>query len=137
MQAPFPMEIHQGRDMIVFQMEYFDMVRIIFMDGRQRPGPDFPHSKNGHSIGHWEGNELVVDTTHLSEGTFMNNGFNHSEDLHMVERFRMSDDGNTLWLIQVYEDPAVFAGRAARYMAWRKVPGEHVFPYDCDPSFGR
>ena len=67
----------------------------------------------------------------------MNNGFNHSEDLHMVERFRMSDDGNTLWLIQVYEDPAVFAGRAARYMAWRKVPGEHVFPYDCDPSFGR
>lgn len=137
MQAPFPMEIHQGRDMIVFRMEYFDMVRIIFMDGRGHPGDDYPHSKNGHSIGHWEGDELVVDTTHLAAATFMNNGFNHSDDLHMVERFRMSADGQTLWLIQVYEDPAVFEGKAARYMAWRKVPGEYIYPYDCDPSFSQ
>jgi hypothetical protein len=137
MQAPFPMEIHQGRDMIVFRMEYFDMVRIIFMDGRDKPGPDFPHTKNGHSIGHWDGDELVVDTTHLQAGTFMNNGFNHSEDIHMTERFKLSEDGNVLWLIQVYEDPAVFAGKSARYMAWSKVPGEHIYPYDCDPSFGR
>lgn len=137
MQAPFPMEIHQGRDMIVFQMEYFDMVRIIFMDGRQRPGEEQPHSKNGYSIGHWEGDELVVESTHFSESTFMNNGFNHSEDIHMIERFKMSEDGQTLWLTQVYEDPLVFKGKASRYMAWRKVPGEHVYPYDCDPSFGR
>lgn len=137
MQAPFPMEIHQGRDMIVFRMEYFDMVRIIFMDGRDHPGADYPHTKNGHSIGHWEGDELVVDTTHLQAATFMNNGFNHSEDIHMTERFKLSEDGNILWLIQVYEDPSVFAGKAARYMAWRKVPGEHIYPYDCDPSFGR
>ena len=137
MQAPFPMEIHQGRDMIVIRMEYFDMVRIIFMDGRDHPGPDYPHTKNGHSIGHWEGDELVVDTTHLQSATFMNNGFNHSEDIHMTERFKLSEDGNLLWLIQVYEDPAVFAGKAARYMAWSKVPGEHIYPYDCDPSFGR
>ena len=67
----------------------------------------------------------------------MNNGFNHSEDIHMVERFKQSEDGNTLWLTQVYEDSAVFEGRASRYMAWRKVPGDHVYPYDCDPSFGR
>lgn len=137
MQAPFPMEIHQGQDMIILQMEYFDRVRIVFMDGRDHPGDDFPHSKNGHSIGHWEGDELVVDTTHLSESTFMNNGFNHSEDLHMIERFKMSEDGNTLWLTQLYEDPTVFKEKASRFMAWRKMPGEHVYPYDCDPSFGR
>lgn len=137
MQAPFPMEIHQGRDMIVLKMEYFDMVRIIFMDGRPHPDDEYPNNKNGHSIGHWEGDELVVDTTHLESGTFMNNGFNHSENIHMVERFKMSADGRTLWLIQIYDDPEVFEGRAARYMAWRKVPGEYVYPYDCDPSFGR
>lgn len=137
MQAPFPMEIDQGRDIIVFRMEYFDMVRIIFLDGRSHPGIEHPHTKNGHSIGHWEGDELVVDTTHLQEGTFMNNGFNHSEDLHMTERFKVSSDGTILWLTQVYEDAAVFEGKAARYMAWSKVPGEHIYPYDCDPSFGR
>jgi len=135
MQAPFPMEIDQGRDMIVLRMEYFDMVRIIYMDGRGHPGDDYPHSKNGHSIGHWEGDELVVDTTHLASATFMNNGFNHSDNIHMVERFKMSEDGQTLWLTQVYDDPEVFAGRASRYMAWRKVEGEHIYPYDCDPSF--
>jgi len=137
MQAPFPMEIDQGRDLIVFRMEYFDMRRIIFLDGREHPGPDHPHTKNGHSIGHWEGDELVVDTTHLQEGTFMNNGFNHSEDIHMTERFKVSEDGNILWLLQVYEDPAVFAGKAARLMSWRKEPGEFIYPYECDPSFGR
>lgn len=135
MQAPFPMEIDQGRDMIVLRMEYFDMVRIIYMDGRRHPGEDYPHSKNGHSIGHWEGDELVVDTTHLASATFMNNGFNHSDNIHMVERFKMSEDGQTLWLTQVYDDPEVFEGRASRYMAWRKIEGEHVYPYDCDPSF--
>ena len=137
MQAPFPMEIDQGRDFIILRMEYFDMVRIIYMDGRAHPGADYPHSKNGHSIGHWEGDELVVDTSHLASATFMNNGFNHSDNIHMVERFKKSDDGQTLWLTQVYEDPEVFVGKAARYMAWRKIEGEHVYPYDCDPSFSQ
>lgn len=136
MQSPFPMEIYQGRDMMVFKMEYFDMVRIIFMDGRSHPPADAPHTKSGHSIGHWEGNTLVVDTTHISSGTIMNNGLNHSENIHMVERYRMSGDGETLWATQVYDDPEVFEGLAARYMAWRKVPGEYIYPYECDPRYG-
>jgi hypothetical protein len=136
MQAPFPMEVYQGRDLIVFKMEYFDMHRVVFLDGRSHPPANAPHSKSGHSIGRWEGNTLVVDTTHLAAGTFMNNGFNHSEGLHMIERFRLSPDGTTLWLTQVYEDPDTFTGLAARYMAWSRQPGEYVFPYDCDPSYG-
>lgn len=136
MQAPFPMEIHQGRDLIVFKMEYFDMYRVIFLDGRAHPPPDAPRSKSGHSVGHWEDETLVVDTTHIASGSFMNNGFTHSDDLHMTERFRLSRDGTMLWLTQVYEDPEVFDGLAARYMAWRRMPGEYVYPYDCDPSYG-
>jgi len=136
MQAPFPMEIHQDSKLIVFKMEYYDMVRIIFLDGRSHPPADAPHSKNGHSIGHWEGEELVVDTTHIASATFMNNGFSHSDDIHLVERFRMSDDGRILYATQVTEDPAVFTGKAARFMAWRKVDGEYVYPYECDASFG-
>ena len=136
MQAPFPMEIYAGRDLIVFKMEYFDLFRVIFMDGRPHPPADAPHYKSGHSVGHWEGEDLVVDTTHIAPGTFMNNGFDHSPDLHLVERFRLSDDGSTLWATQTYTDPATFEGRAARYMAWTKRPGEFVYPYDCDPSYG-
>lgn len=136
MQAPFPMELYAGRDLVVFKMEYFDMYRVVHVGATDHPPPDAPHFKSGYSIGHWEAGTLVVDTTHIAPGTFMNNGFDHSEDLHMTERFRLSEDGTTLWLTQVYEDPATFSGRAARYMAWTKRAGEHVFPYDCDPSYG-
>lgn len=136
MQAPFPMEIYAGRDLIVFKMEYFDMVRVVFLDGRDHPPADAPHSKSGHSVGYWDGDTLVVDTTHLAPSTFMNNGFTHTEDLHMVERFRLSPDGQTLWATQLYEDPDTFEGLAARYMAWTCMPGEYVYPYGCDPSYG-
>jgi hypothetical protein len=136
MQAPFPMEIYQSEGLVVFKMEYFDLYRVVFLDGRGHLPAAAPHSRSGHSIGHFEGDTLVVDTTHLTSGTFMNNGFNHSEDLHMVEHFRLSPDGSTLWLVQMYDDARVFEGRAARYMAFTRRPGEYVYPYDCDPSFG-
>lgn len=136
MQAPFPMEIYQGRDLIVLRMEYFDMMRVLFLDGRDHPPDEAPHTNSGHSVARWEGDTLVVDTTHIRSGTFMNNGLTHSEDLHLEERFRLGPDGETLHLTQVYTDPARFEGVAARYMAWEKDPGNYVLPYDCDPSYG-
>ena len=136
MQAPFPMEVYQGRDLIVLKMEYFDMYRVIFLDGRSHPPAEAPHSKSGHSIGHWDGDTLVVDTTLISAGTFMNNGFDSSEAMHLTERFRLSPDGSTLWLTQLYDDPDTFDGLAARYMAFTRKPGEYVYPYECDPSYG-
>jgi hypothetical protein len=136
MQAPFPMEIYHGSDMIVFKMEYFDLYRVVFLDGREHPPATAPHSKSGHSVGRWEGDTLIVNTTHVSRGTFMNNGFSHSDDIRLVERFRLSPDGSTLWLTQLYEDPEVFEGMAARYMAWTRVAGEYVYPYECDASYG-
>jgi hypothetical protein len=135
MQAPFPMEIYEGRDLIIFKMEYYDLYRIIFLDGRQHPPADAPRSKSGHSVGRWEGETLVVDTTHVSPGTFMNNGFNHSEDIRIVERMRLSPDKTTLWITQVYEDPETFEGLASRYMAFTRTPGEYVYPFECDPGY--
>jgi hypothetical protein len=136
MQAPFPMEIYQGRDLIVFKMEYFDMVRVVFLDGRPHPPESAPHSKSGFSTGRWDGDTLVVETSHIEPGTFMNNGFSHSKHIKLNERFRLSPDVKTLWLTQVYEDPETFEGVAARYMAWTRKPGEFVLPYECDPSYG-
>lgn len=134
-QGPFPMEIFQGTEFILFKMEYFDMTRIVFMDGRGHPGEDAPHSKTGHSIGRWEGGVLVVDTTHLEAATITNNGLNHSDKIHTIERFRLSDDKKTLLSTMEFEDPEVLDSRGARFIAWKLVPNEHVYPYDCDPTF--
>ena len=135
MQGPFPIEIHPATELIVFKLEYYDLVRIIFMDGRAHPGGDYPHSKVGHSIGRWDGDTLVVDTTHLAASTITNNGLNHSDDVHVIERFRLSQDGKRLHMTQEFEDPEVLENRGARYVVLERQKG-HVFPYECDPSYG-
>ena len=70
-------------------------------------------------------------------GTFMNNGVDYSDELRLAERFRVSPDGSTLWLTQLYEDPDPFEGLAARYMAFIRKPGAYVYPYEFDPSYGK
>lgn len=134
-QGPFPFEIYQTPTLIVFKYEYFDQQRLIFLDGRSHPPADAPHSKTGHSVGHWEGEELVVDTTHLAAATITNNGLNHSDQVHMVERYKLSPDHKLLLASQWFEDPQVLDNRGARFIQWRSKPGSYVFPYDCDPSF--
>ncbi|MBN8817196.1 MAG: hypothetical protein J0I80_00580 [Sphingomonas sp.] len=134
MQGPFPFEIYQTPQLIVFKYEYFDQVRLIFMDGRAHPPADAPHSKTGHSVGHWEGDELVIDTTHFVPATITNNGLDHSDKIHMIERYKLSADGKSLIAIQWFEDPEVLDNRGARFIRWDKKPGQYVFPYDCDPS---
>jgi len=134
MQGPFPMEIYQGTELIVMKLEYYDMVRIIFMDGRKPPA-EAPHSKTGYSVGHWEGSTLVVETTHLEAATITNNGLSHSEDVRVIERFRLGEDGQTLLSTQQFEDPQVLDAPGARFIAWKRKPGHFVNPYDCDPSF--
>ena len=134
-QGPFPFEIDQTDDVIVFRYEYYDQVRLIFMDGRGHPPADAPHTKMGHSIGRWEGDELVIDTTHIAPSTITNNGLDHSADIHMIERYKLSADGKRLLATQWFEDPAVLDNNGARFIRWDKRPGQYILPYECDPSF--
>jgi hypothetical protein len=63
----------------------------------------------GDSIGHYEGDTLVVDTIGLSPRTYIDNFFTpHSEQLHVVERFRMIEGGRTLEVKVHVEDPQAF-----------------------------
>jgi hypothetical protein len=133
MQGPFPIEIFEGRDLIVMKLEYFDLVRVIFMNETEHPD-DWPVSQTGHSIGRWDGETLVVDTVRLQAGTLFNNGVDHTEQVHLIERFRLADP-DTLVITQQFEDPGSFNGTAARVMSF--VRGQdHVYPYDCDPTYG-
>jgi hypothetical protein len=134
MQGPFPIEIFQGTELLVIKLEYFDHVRVVFLDGRGHPDTGYPHSKQGHSVGHWEDDTLVVDTTYLSSSTLLNNGLNHSDNVHLIERFRLTEDGQFLHVTQEFDDPELLNNRGARYMVFRRGSG-HVYPYACDPSY--
>jgi hypothetical protein len=133
MQGPFPLEIYQGTELIVIKLEYFDLMRVVFMDGR-KPDATTPDSKVGFSIGRWEGDTLVVETTHLEAGTILNNGLSHSSKARVIERFRVSADGSELLATQEFEDPETLDNRGVRFIGWKKKT-DHVYPYECDPTF--
>ncbi len=133
-QGPFPFEVYQTPELIVIKYEYFDQVRLIFMDDREAPD-GLPHSKMGFSTGRWDGDELVVETTHIAPSTITNNGLNHSDRIRMVERYKLSADGKRLEATQWFEDPETLDNNGARFIRWDKREGEHVYPYECDPSF--
>lgn len=135
LQGPFPIEIYQGTDLMVMRLEYMDIARV-FVFGDQPGWPaDAPHTKAGYSRAHWEGDQLVVVTTHLKAATITNNGLDHSEAMRVTERYRLTDGGRTLVASQEYEDPVALENRGVRYISWRRTPGDHVRSYDCDPSF--
>ena len=134
-QGPFPFEIEQAPGLIVFRYEYFDQVRLIHTDGRPHLPADAPHTKMGDSIGHWEGDTLVIDTDHIAASTITNNGLDHSDNIHMIERYRLSPDGKRLEASQWFSDPETIENNGARFIAWNKDPAKHIYPYECDPSF--
>ncbi len=134
-QGPFPFEIEQAPGLLVFRYEYFDQVRLIHTDGRGHLPADAPHTKMGDSIGHWEGNTLVIDTDHIAASTITNNGLNHSDNVHMVERYRLSADGKRLEASQWFSDPETIQNNGARFITWASEPGKHIYPYECDPTF--
>jgi len=101
MQGPFPIEIFEGRDLIVIKLEYFDQVRVIFMNETRHPD-DWPHSTTRHSIGRWAGDTLAVDTAKLTAGTLFNNGDDHIADVRLIERFRLAEP-TTLTVTQQLE----------------------------------
>ena len=134
-QGPFPFEIEQAPGLIVFRYEYFDQVRLIHTDGRPHLPADAPHTKMGDSIGHWEGDTLVIDTDHIAASTITNNGLDHSDNIHMIERYRLSPDGKRLEASQWFSDPETIENNGARFIAWSKDPAKHIYPYECDPRF--
>src|SRR5688572_14729515 len=65
--------------------------RVIHLDGRTHPR-DLTPTYYGHSVGRWEGDTLVVDSTGFNEGFwFDRSGLPHTERLHMIERFTRTD----------------------------------------------
>jgi len=110
MATPYPAEIIQHRDRIIIIFEGGGHVwREIHMDGRQHPDKEtFTPSYFGHSVGHWEGDTLVVDTVGFNEKTWLDfGGHMHSDELHTIERITRPDK-NTLHYEATIDDPGAY-----------------------------
>jgi hypothetical protein len=90
MTQPYPIEILLTPGKVTILIEAYSQWRQIFTDGREHPeDPDLTF--NGHSIGHWDGEALVVDTVGFTTDTALaGQGVRHSDKMRIVERFRLT-----------------------------------------------
>jgi hypothetical protein len=106
---PFPVQIVQIPGQVVLMFEYDHTTRHVFTDGRAHPDDAEP-TWMGHSIGHWEGETLVIDTVGFKEKTWIDRlGHAHSDQLHTVERLHRTAADN-MQIDVTIDDPKAYTG---------------------------
>lgn len=107
--------------------------RQIFMDGRPHP-KDFDPTWYGHSVGHWEGETLVVDTVGFNDRFWFDYlGHPHTEKLHTVERYTRTDRGNIRMEVTI-DDPGAYAKPFTTVGRARLMPGDELMEYICNEN---
>ena len=135
MTTPYPMEfiIQPGR--VVILMEISSQVRRIFTDGRKHPAPDdLDPTYMGHSIGHWEGDTLVVDTVGMRGDTVYDvSAAMHSDKVHEVERIRRIS-ATQMEDIMTVEDPVAFTRPWVVRRTYDLEPDWQIAEYICEDN---
>jgi hypothetical protein len=137
---PFPWNFLQsttskgpGTIYMIFENGGGGAVRQIFMDGRKHPDPDdLIPTWWGHSIGHWDGDTLVVDTVGYNDKSWLDSrGTPHTDKLHTIERWTRTNYG-TLMNDLTLDDPVTFSHPVQlHYAAHALPPGEELMEYIC------
>jgi hypothetical protein len=87
MTQPYPVEFLFTHGKVTMAIEAYSQMRRIFTDGRKHPDDPDP-TFQGHSIGHWEGDTLVVDTVGFIPTSLIAMGVGHSDQMRIVEHIR-------------------------------------------------
>jgi hypothetical protein len=102
---PYPFQIFQSHTATFIAYEYAGAVRNIYM---KDPGPPPLDSWMGQSVGRWDGDTLVVDVSGFNDSSWFDRAGNfHSEALHVVERYTLTDRDHIEYEASI-EDPKVF-----------------------------
>jgi len=126
-----------SEDRVSFQVEWMDVERLVYLDDRQHP-TDGERTNQGHSIGHWEGETLVVDTRNFS-----NNGAGNAFEIpsgaqkHVVERFSLSADRKQIEYAFLLEDPEFLSEPVRGEGTWDFRPDLKPLANQCDPEIAR
>jgi len=104
--------------LMVIQLD--SMVRHIYMDVSH--STDLKPSWYGESVGHYEGDTLVVDTIGMNDRSFVDNYRTpHTTQIHTVERFNLLDNGNILQVVVTVEDPGAFTTPWTAIQRYKRV----------------
>jgi hypothetical protein len=119
-----------SRETTAFHAEWLRSVdRPIYLDGRARPSEYAQHSWAGFSIGRWEGDALVINTTHLKEGYLRRNGLPRSDRATLSERWMRN--GDFLTVMTIIYDPVYLTEPLVRTTDYELNVNQNVPPYPC------
>ena len=104
---PVVMVFERSTDRVLIKTDWLGAERIVYTDGRTHP-PEQERFPQGHSIGRWEGDELVVDTTNFSDQE--TGGVPSGAGKHLVERYALGEDGKSISYTFEWRDPEFLVG---------------------------
>jgi hypothetical protein len=126
-------DLPEMKTVYIFDLAGPQTFREIYLDGRPHP-KDLTPSYYGHSIGHWEGDTLVVDTVGFNERFWMERqGAPHTEQLHLIERFTRTDF-NDIKIELTIDDPGAYTRPWTTGFFIRWNPGGEAAEYICQDN---
>lgn len=115
---------------------FFNALRVIYLDGRPHSDPDLAiPTANGESIGHWEGDTLVVSTKYFDPRQhYIDSGIPISDQFEITERIRMLDQGKTLEIAYTLVDPKNWKGEWHSTKHWLREDHSDIPEDECTPT---
>ena len=130
MVIPVHTEIEVLSDRVLIRVDWLDVERVVYTDGRGHPN-DGERTIQGHTIGHWEGDTLVMDTTAFSLDSIGDAGYATGPDKHIEERLSLGDDGKTLTYEFTLEDSENLLGPVTGRGIWDYRPDLKPSTVEC------
>jgi hypothetical protein len=133
---PYPILIKRpDARTILIEYELRDEPRIVHLDPEVQPGAPSPL---GHSIGRFEGDELVIETTNfVADRWGTHTGVDSSEHKHLIERFRLADGGLALEVTMIVTDPVYLTEPVEIQHYLSKLPDRELLRVPCTPESAR
>ena len=130
--SPMPMQIVQNGKYASLNFEVDNWFQIVPLDGRahRKQVPTW----SGDSVGHWEGDTLVIDTVNFNGKTKLDTiGHPHSDQLHVVQRWTRTDLGHMSYEITV-EDPKTYTKPWKNARTFTLRPDWEIMEYSCEEN---
>jgi hypothetical protein len=129
--AIYPVEIIQTSRQVTIISEAFSEVRRVYLDRPQAKLEDVAPGYYGRSVGHWEGDTLVVDTISIKPTVAGYQGMPHSPQMHITERLKLVAPDFLHDQISI-EDPVVLEKPVTYTLAYKRLPNYEMVEFVCD-----
>jgi hypothetical protein len=132
--AHYPFQVIQTPAKTVIVQEMMRESRIVYMNENHTKPPQLRPSFMGHSIGHWEGDTLVIDTIGLLQERTQWDFAPISDKVHVTERIRKIDGGRKLENVVTIDDPTLYKQPWSARMVFNWAPDDHLAEFVCEES---